>query len=348
MTQQIELSPELEPQLPASSLNLRDLGATENLSGLGNFVQSENLDILNPASIAMAVDSVSSQVFCDQNIIPTSLGTPTLGASIMAPAHNADDMDDMYLDEPIAGNSTEMQFLNMNLSSFDNLPNDSGTMHWGRPPKETVNTTQTKVIAEKQSAGRPRKPNPLEPDLTNEELQARLPRLCSPNEARGQKYTSIADWLSQKNTNPTSSGDPPGPSAMIPPTASIRTIIPEAEEGHVFNSEDDGDHDGIGTEDFSAELSVHNDHDPGLDNLADKGQNSTKHPKRTPPPEWFKKTMDAKLKVIEKRDTNNKLVFYEEHQTFWVPQKAKWFAMVKAKTLEPEILYDFHVFYWDP
>lgn len=89
------------------------------------------------------------------------------------------------------------------------------------------------------------------------------------------------------------------------------------------------------------------DVDPGLSNL-ETGDNNSKGHKSAPFPEWFKRALAEKLAIIEKRSSSGELIFYEEHQTFWVPQKAKWFLMKKTKSLQPELLYDFQLFYWDP
>jgi hypothetical protein len=157
-----------------------------------------------------------------------------------------------------------------------------------------------------------------------------------------------------------SQADLPTAAAILPAQSSTPmqlgtcTIIPDAEDGSVINSEveNDAENDAIGIEDFSESQTEFNDQDPGLANLEDEKSSTDANtgPKRQPVPipEWFTKALDVKLALIQHRDSNGKFTFYTQYQNFWVPQKAKWFQMRNAKVLRPEILYDFELFYWDP
>jgi len=222
--------------------------------------------------------------------------------------------------------------------------------------------------------GRPRKANPMGPELTNEQLKARMPSLRDPNAERGPPRLSMAEWLAsaKSKTLPhtvsdmviaqetSSQADLPAAAAILPAQSSTpmqlgtRTIIPDAEDGSAINSEaeNDAENDAIGVEDFSESQTEFNDQDPGLANLEDEKSNTDANtgPKRQPVPipEWFTKALDVKLALIQHRDSNGKFTFYTQYQNFWVPQKAKWFQMRNAKVLRPEILYDFELFYWDP
>ena len=61
---------------------------------------------------------------------------------------------------------------------------------------------------------------------------------------------------------------------------------------------------------------------------------------RVKPPKWFSDLLKEKLQIVEKCDKGRKHSFYEEHESFWLPQKSSWFKMMKAKILGPELLYE--------
>jgi len=66
------------------------------------------------------------------------------------------------------------------------------------------------------------------------------------------------------------------------------------------------------------------------------------------PPKWFSDVLKEKLQILEKHDKLGKYSFYDEHESFWLPQKSYWFKMMKAKILGPELLYEQRWFFWDP
>ena len=66
------------------------------------------------------------------------------------------------------------------------------------------------------------------------------------------------------------------------------------------------------------------------------------------PPKWFSNVLKEKLQIVEKHDRNGKFSFYDEHESFWLPQKSSWFKIMKAKILGPELLYEQRWFFWDP
>jgi len=218
--------------------------------------------------------------------------------------------------------------------------------------------------------GHPHKANPMGPELTNEQLKARMPLLWDPNAQRDPPCCSMAEWLASaksktlpdivSNQKTLSQADLPAAETFLPAQNSTPMqlpsciIIPEAEDGVTINSEveNDAENDAIGVEDFYESQTEFNDQDPGLAGLEDEQScmDTNTSPKRQPVliPEWFKKSLDAKLSLIQHHDSNGKFTFYNQYQNFWVPQKSKWFQMHNAKVLGPEILYDFELFYWDP
>ena len=202
-----------------------------------------------------------------------------------------------------------------------------------------------------EGLGRPRKANPMGPELTNEQLKSRMPSLRDPNAERGPPRLSMTEWLASgakaKPLSHTISGiitaqetssqaDLPAVATISPAQSSApiqlatRTIIPDAEDGSVINSEVeiDAENDAIGVEDFYESQTEFNDQDPGLTNLEDEkssaGTNTGPKRQSMPIPEWFTKALDVKLALIQQRDSNGKFTFYTQHQNFWVPQKAKW------------------------
>jgi hypothetical protein len=108
-----------------------------------------------------------------------------------------------------------------------------------------------------------------------------------------------------------SQADLPTAAAILPAQSSTpmqlgtRTIIPDAEDGSVINSEveNDAENDAIGIEDFSESQTEFNDQDPGLANLEDEKSSTDANtgPKRQPVPipEWFTKALDVKLALIQ-------------------------------------------------
>ena len=115
------------------------------------------------------------------------------------------------------------------------------------------------------------------------------------------------------------------------------TIIPDPDET-IF--EDSDENDGIGLENYGIEADKSGS---GLDFQDDRPEEQPQ--KSQSFPLWFKKALEEKLAIIEKKDSNNRPTFYDTYETFWVPKKARWFIMIKAKSLDPEALYDFELFY---
>ena len=110
--------------------------------------------------------------------------------------------------------------------------------------------------------------------------------------------------------------------------------------------EDSDESDGIGVESYALGETEADELDPGLECHDEEPE---EEPQKSPSfPPWFKKALEEKLAIIEKRYGNRKLILYDTYETFWVPKKAAWFMMMKAKSLEPEYLYDFELFCWDP
>ncbi|EDR06924.1 uncharacterized protein LACBIDRAFT_328290 [Laccaria bicolor S238N-H82] len=131
-----------------------------------------------------------------------------------------------------------------------------------------------------------------------------------------------------------------------PENLPIRTIIPDSASDESTIVEDSDESDEIGVESYSSGETEAEELDPGLEC---HDEESEEEPQKSPSfPLWFKKALEEKLAIVEKRDSNRTLIFYGTYETFWVPKKAGWFVMIKAKSLEPESLYDFGLFYWDP
>jgi len=175
------------------------------------------------------------------------------------------------------------------------------------------------------------------PPSSEKNNSAKIPHLRDKDAPHGPKYTSVAQWLSDKGKNNSTANSALSSPENIP----IHTIIPDSasDENTIF--EDSDESDGIGVESYASGETEADELDPGLECHDEESEEEPQ--KSTSFPPWFKKALEEKLAIIEKRDSNRKIIFYETYETFWVPKKAGWFMMIKAKSLEPESLYDFEL-----
>ena len=341
--QEIELSAELDPDLP------HFLSSFDSRNSVDTFgPASETLDILNTATMAISTTGIISLDNSLTSALNMPLDSETYNAGLLESMNHSSNLG---LNASSGGQLTgQFEFVDLSHRSFgDSQPGPSNLHGW--PPKLSSTSVINVAEVEKRPIGQPKKPNAFGPPLTVDELQDRMPRLRNPNAEHGEKTTSLAQWLASGRTE-SQGGSSSQETTTVPvsntiiPDIPTWTIIPDVGESEFFTMDDAQDDDAIGSEDFAVPLSDFNDIDPGLSNLEDERNN--KRQKADPPPQWFQKTLEEKLRIIEKCDTNGAITFYEEHQSFWVPRKAKWFRMRKSKSLEPELLYDFAVCYWDP
>jgi len=126
-------------------------------------------------------------------------------------------------------------------------------------------------------------------------------------------------------------------------------IISESDNTEIDNSQDALDAV-FGVEDFIFDKPS-DDIDKDLD-TEDDFMESDEIPKPkhacVRPPKWFSDVLKEKLQIVEKHENLGKYSFYDEHESFWLPQKSFWFKMMKANILGPELLYEQRWFFWDP
>ncbi|PPQ76971.1 hypothetical protein CVT25_009176, partial [Psilocybe cyanescens] len=133
--------------------------------------------------------------------------------------------------------------------------------------------------ASTRGRGRPRKADFFGPQLTDEQLKARMPSLRDPTAPRGPSTPSMAAWLGksrvpQNSAMPVQQTTSAQASTLVPLTSPlpnsdsipIRTIIPEVEDGAVLEIEVeyDADNNPIGIENFNEGTTEFNDQDPAL------------------------------------------------------------------------------------
>ncbi|TFK31151.1 hypothetical protein BDQ12DRAFT_672085 [Crucibulum laeve] len=211
--------------------------------------------------------------------------------------------------------------------------------------------------------GRPCK----EPELLLQRKSFIPPPLHNPDAPRGKSYNSVLAWR-EKSGNGNSSYMQINTSVIqeeqvvnqdileesILREPQVRQIIPDIGESaqNIIDDDNDNDDNDLGTEEFHlsiGDIEHNNDEDaldPSLKNLDDEAP--LKSGKKN---QWLLNGllyMSQALKIIQKKDKNGKLSFYNDVQDFWVPKKAKWFQMMHSQTLGPETLYEPRVFYWDP
>jgi len=341
--QETELSAELDPDFP------HFLSPFDSRNSVDTFgPASEAPDILNTATMATSATGMISLDNSLTSALHMPLDSETYNAGLLESMNYSSNLgSNVSSGEELTG---QFEFIDLSHGSFgDNQPGPSNPR--GQPPKQSSMSLINVAEVEKRPVGRPKKPNAFGPSLTIDELRDRMPQLKDPNAEHGEKTTSLAQWLASGRTE--SQGGRSSQEVTTVPVSNTTipdiptwTIIPDVGEGQFLTMDDAQDDDAVGNEDFAVPLSDFNDIDPGLSNLEDERNN--KRQKADPPPEWFQKTLEEKLKIIEKCDTNGAITFYEEYQSFWVPQKAKWFQMKESKSLEPKLLYDFAVCYWDP
>ena len=139
---------------------------------------------------------------------------------------------------------------------------------------------------------------------------AKFPCLRDKDAPCGPKYTSVAQWLSDKSNNNATGNSVLSSPENIP----ICTIIPDSASDESTIVEDSDEIDGIGVESYAPEETEADESDPGLEC---HDEESDKEPQKSPSfPPWFKKALEDKLAIIEKRDSNRKLIFYETYETF--------------------------------
>ena len=191
----------------------------------------------------------------------------------------------------------------------------------------------------------------------NKQKKYKQPQLRDPGVPGGPAFTSVSAWVASASKPPQS--HPPLPHSpqqadFIPPVATtepppVRVIISEPENTEINNNQDALDA-AFGVEDFIFD-NPFDDVDEDLD-IEDDFMESEEIPKakhaRVRPPKWLSDVLKEKLQIVEKRDKLNKYSFYDEHESFWLPQKSNWFKMMKAKILGPELLYEQRWFFWDP
>jgi hypothetical protein len=96
---------------------------------------------------------------------------------------------------------------------------------------------------EKRPVGRPKKPNAFGPSLTIDELRDRMPWLRNSNAERGEKITSLAQWLASGRTE-SQGGSSSQETSTVPvsntaiPDIPTRTIIPDVGEGEFLTMDD--------------------------------------------------------------------------------------------------------------
>jgi hypothetical protein len=230
----------------------------------------------------------------------------------------------------------------------------SGPVKRGRPkisqssaegslPKHPVGRPSTKPSKSSTSSVRPVGQPRSEVSNANDSGTSRhsLPPLRNPLAPRGPTYTSVIQWLHS---------DPEDPSAQ--PTSSttgsiltdstrkseplVRIIVAEPNENAVVG-DDEGD-DQNDAEDLPSSSSQTN---------TSSEQDDEPEKECRDFPDWFLKIVNEKLDLVSKQ-RDGKYVFYNETQSFWLPQKACWFRMLQTKTLGPEATYNPRFYFWDP
>lgn len=169
----IELSPDLDPYLSSGFSKQPSLTSAFD-SGLstGSGLESGTLDDIHLLSMPMNLDSEMSDAVPDLDINMQNLGL----SSLITETH-------------------ETRAIDHNTAQAE-VPNDQSDQY------EFINTSNASFFDDQSRPrpnGRPRKPNPLGPGLSNKELQARMPKLRDPNAPKGEKFTSVYDWLTQGN-----------------------------------------------------------------------------------------------------------------------------------------------------
>ena len=173
------------------------------------------------------------------------------------------------------------------------------------------------------------------------------PQLRDPDVPHGPAFTSVSAWVSSASKAPQS--HPPIPHSpqqadFIAPLATtepppVCVIVLEPDNTEINNNQDVLDAV-FGVEDFIFDTSS-DDIDEDLD-IEDDFMESEEIPKakhaHVRPPKWLSDVLKEKLQIVEKHDKFNKYSFYDEHESFWLPQKSNWFKMMKAKILGPELV----------
>ena len=322
-----ELDPHAYPSLNYSSdqINVSDNSESLRPSIFNNLESSgSGIYLSNASGNLESYSSSPSQSLGDSDMILNLGGLYTWRNSFSADAQHSDNL---------AGAS--FQFVDVNMGEA------SGSYSSDKPKRSRGRPKMTEQ-SEKSKGKQKRVHTPDTPPSNEINNSAKLPRLRDKDAPRGPKYTSVSQWLSDKSKNNSTGNSVLSSPENIP----IRTIIPDSASDESTIFEDSDESDGIGVESYASGETEADELDPGLEC---HGEEPEEEPQKSPSfPPWFKKALEEKLAIIEKRDSNRKLMFYETYETFWVPKKAAWFMMIKAKSLEPEPLYDFELFYWDP
>ena len=322
-----ELDPHAYPSLNYSSDQINVSDNSESLrSSIFNNLESSGSGIYlpNASGNLESYSSSPSQSLGDSDMILNLGGLYTWRNSFNADAQHSDNL---------AGAS--FQFVDVNMGEA------SGSYSSDKPKRSRGRPKMTEQ-SEKSKGKQKRVHTPDTPPSNEINNSAKLPHLHDKDAPRGPKYTSVSQWLSDKSKNNSTGNSVLSSPENIP----IRTIIPDSASDESTIFEDSDESDGIGVESYASGETEADELDPGLECHDEEPE---EEPQKSPSfPPWFKKALEEKLAIIEKRDSNRKLMFYETYETFWVPKKAAWFMMIKAKSLEPEPLYDFELFYWDP
>ena len=186
----------------------------------------------------------------------------------------------------------------------------------------------------------------------NKQKKYKQPQLRDPDAPCGPAFTSVSAWVSSASRAPQS--PPPQQADLVVPVAAtepppVHVIISEPDNAEIDNSQDALDAV-FQVEDFIFDMpSDGNDKDLDAENdfLESEDIPKPKHA-HVKPPKWFSEVLKEKLQIVEKHDKGQKYSFYEEYESFWLPQKSSWFKMMKTKILGPELLYEQRWFFWDP